>query len=89
LPSLATIFLSKAKIKLGYQYNDESVHLFLQLIKEYILDLLHSKETIDYPAYEQRKITQKVEAYYAGEKTLSGEINWWLTFELWRRNFVI
>jgi Asparagine synthase len=87
LPSLATILLSKAKIRLGYQYNDESVHVFLELMKEFLLDLMHSKETIEYPAYEYKKIAKKVQEYYAGAKNLSGEINWWLTFELWRRNF--
>jgi hypothetical protein len=87
LPSLASIALSKAKIRLGYQYNDESVHVFLQLIKEYVLDLVHSEETIEYPAYEYKKIATKVQDYYAGAKYLSGEVSWWLTFELWRRNF--
>jgi hypothetical protein len=87
LPTLASLLLSKVKIKLGYQYNDQSVHLFLNLMKEYLLDVVHSKETIEYPAYEYRKIAKKVQEYYAGAKNLSGEINWWLTFELWRRNF--
>jgi hypothetical protein len=87
LPSLATILLSKAKIRLGHQYKDESVHLFLWLIKEYLVDLVHSKETVEYPPYEHNKIARKVQEYYAGAKNLSGEINWWLTFELWRRSF--
>jgi hypothetical protein len=58
-------------------------------MKEYLLDVVHSKETIEYPAYEFKKIEKKVQEYYAGAKNLSGEINWWLTFELWRRNFGI
>lgn len=89
LPTLASLLLSKAKIKLGYQYNDVSIHLFLNLMKEYLLDVVHSKETIEYPAYEYKKIAKKVQEYYSGAKYLSGEINWWLTFELWRRNFDI
>jgi hypothetical protein len=86
LPTVGSWLWSKTKIKLGYQYHDVSTHLFLESVKEYLMDLLHSRDTIEYAAYDHSRIEKIISGYYHGDRTLSSEVNWWLSFELWRRN---
>lgn len=79
---------TKAKLKIGNHYNDNSTHSFLELMKEFVLDSLHSRDVIECSAYDYQKISNHINGYYAGNKVFSNNVNWWLTFELWRRNIV-
>ena len=86
LSTVPALLYTKAKSKIGYHYNDDSTHLFLELMREFILDSLNSKNVLECAAYNYQKASKYINAYYAGNKAFSTEVNWWLTFELWRRN---
>jgi hypothetical protein len=74
-----------AKNKLGYRYHDTTVDAFLGLVKECVLDTLHSRETADYAPYRYDALKKMVHEYYAGRRALASQVNWWFSFDLWRR----
>jgi len=85
MPKLAAMALARAMTKLGLAYLDPSPDELLAILREFVLDALHSRETSEYAAYDFPKISKMVHSYYAGDKSLRSEVSWWLTFDLWRR----
>ncbi len=85
LSTKAAWLYTKIKSKLGYTHSDNNIYLSLEILKEFILDILLSQSTKEYPAYNYTKIKTTIEKYYSGNKQFANEINWWLSFELWRR----
>lgn len=73
------------KRKIGLSYKDTSVNHFLDTLKEYSLDMLASRDTKEYPMYDIKKIDAIVNGYYSGNKKLASHLDWWLSFETWRR----
>ena len=65
---------------------DMRIDSMLDMLKEYILDLIHSQEFRNYSGYDVPKIQSMVDCYYAGERHTAHEIDWWLSFELWRQS---
>lgn len=59
---------------------------FLAAVREEALDLAHSDDVASWPAYDARKIRDAVTVYYAGVLEWGPTVDWWLTFELWRRS---
>ena len=57
---------------------------FLQQNKEFVLSLAQSKGIKEFPAYNQKYIEEKVTNYYRGNTSLSNDVLWWLTFDVWR-----
>ena len=74
------------KKKIGKPYMDMRIDSMLDMLKEYILDLIHSQEFRNYSGYDVPKIQSMVDCYYAGERHTAHEIDWWLSFELWRQS---
>jgi hypothetical protein len=70
----------------GNTFVDQTPFLFLETIKDYILDILHSQSVKEYSHYNFKKISSSVERYYKGQKHLAGEVNWWIAFEVWRQS---
>lgn len=66
-------------------YVDRTPTAFLDSIEEYVRDTVHSSKTRAYPYYDYAKVLSLVERYYNGERHLSGDVNWWLAFDVWRR----
>jgi len=64
---------------------DPSVIQFLFVLKEFIQDIVHSPDVKSYAPYDYPAIVHLVSQFYAGRKELAPEVDWWLTFELWRR----
>ncbi|MBS1911323.1 MAG: hypothetical protein JST22_05000 [Bacteroidetes bacterium] len=58
--------------------------IFLQQLREYMFDLVHSESVAGYGAYNVAAIRNAVTAYYHGGRHLAAYVDWWLTFELWR-----
>lgn len=73
------------KRKLTLNYNDTSVYHFLDSLKEYSLDMLASQDTREYPMYDIKKIDAIVHGYHNGNRQLASQLDWWLSFETWRR----
>lgn len=77
-----------AASKVGKKWIDDSQHAFLSLIREFVCDTVHSHSVKGF-AYDTKKVEHLVERYYAGERHLANEVDWWLTFELWRRSLLV
>ncbi|MER3524006.1 MAG: hypothetical protein C4326_08045 [Ignavibacteria bacterium] len=73
--------------KVGKKWVDDSPHVFLSSIREFVCDTAHSRFVKGF-AYDEKKIEHDVERYYAGDRHLANEVDWWLTFELWRRSLI-
>jgi hypothetical protein len=64
---------------------EADLRLFLNTVREYALDTVHSIETRSYAPYQYDKVLKIVTGYYDGEKHYARELNWWLAFDVWRR----
>jgi hypothetical protein len=76
---------TSVKKRIGKPYTDMRMFTMLDMVKEYTLDLAHSEHIKSFAAYDVRKIQSIVERYYAGERRWAHEVDWWLSFELWRQ----
>jgi len=74
------------KKRIGRQFMDMRIYAMLDMLKEYILDLVHSQELQNYSPYDVQKIQFMVNHYYAGDRHFAHEIDWWLSFEFWRQS---
>ena len=61
-------------------------YLFYQGLKEYINELVLSAEVRNFAFYDHRKLTKVVDLYYNGDNSVQHQLDWWFTFELWRRS---
>jgi hypothetical protein len=86
LPSSAAWLLTKVKSRFGSTFADPTPHLFLAHLREYVQDLVHSDSVKTWAGYDISKVTHVVEAYYNGDARLRNQVDWWLTFEIWRRS---
>lgn len=57
---------------------------FLNLNKDYILDLYLSRRVQEFPAYDLPKIAKAMDAYYKGDKSMLSTLMCWLAIELGR-----
>jgi len=76
----------KMKQKAGNAFHDPSGKQLLMVLKEFILDRIHSKEFADCPYYDHSKVIAIAESFYSGNTARANELDWWLAFELWRSN---
>ena len=87
LSTSAAWLLTKVKSKLGQSFVDPTPGRFLMQGREYILDLAHSSDVAEWPPYDSRKIRSAVDAYFRKRNAkLRSTVDWWITFELWRRS---
>lgn len=56
----------------------------LDVISDFIHDRVNSKAVIDHPYYDIKKIRFMVDEYYKGNKIYARQINWWLSYDIWR-----
>lgn len=74
------------KTKLGRKFDEPYNHQLLHHIKEFVLDIAHSTEILSFDAYDRQKVVKLVDEFYAGNTALAAQVDWWLTFELWRQS---
>lgn len=86
LSSTQAIAWTMIKSRLGMAIVDPSRNEFLESLSQFILDTAHSESVKSYPAYDYGKILKLVNGYYAGQKNLAADVDWWLAFELWRQS---
>ena len=58
----------------------------LMHLKEFVQDTVRSEPVRSYGAYDYPKIGRMATAFYAGKVEHASELDWWLSFELWRRS---
>jgi hypothetical protein len=83
----ATWLITKVKNTIRTPYIDSTPVRFLLQVKEFVMDLASSVETQTWHGYDGKKNRQVIESFYKSDYRLSKHVDWWLTFELWRRSF--
>jgi len=76
----------KLKKKLRQTYIDSTSERVLECLKNIILDL--AQESKSFSLYAHKKIDFAVKSYYSGDKRQQRVVEWWLTFDLWRRSLL-
>jgi hypothetical protein len=78
--------ISKLKSRVITRFYDPAPNLLLQQMREYIMDTIHSEEVSNNTAYNYPKLLDSSTRFYNGELQYGNALNWWLTFELWKRS---
>lgn len=84
--SLSARLFVQLKKKFGNVYADPSRLDMLNLLEEYFTHLINSTAFKNYELYDFEKIKKIVGGYYSGNKSFAYELDWLLTFELWRQS---
>ncbi|MCY4172018.1 MAG: hypothetical protein OXF08_10560 [Bacteroidetes bacterium] len=66
-------------------YWDPRPQAYIGHMKEYILDTLRSDSVRHYEPYDQVKLRQIADRFAVGDMQYTAQLDWWLTFDLWRR----
>lgn len=85
MSNISASIYTKIKKRLLINNTSAPKNRFFDSLKEYINDLILSSELKHFALYDCKKINGIVEQYYAGKKSLQNQLDWFLTFELWRR----
>lgn len=76
----------KGKETLGMKFDEQYAKQLLLHTREFVQDMVRSAETKSFGAYDYPKVARTVEDFYRGSHQLASQVDWWLTFELWRRS---
>lgn len=80
------ILFTKARKRLSSGYRDTARLAFLYTLKPFVMDTLHSQSVRTYGPYDVPAIKAAVDGFYRGQTELAGSVDWWLSFEIWRRS---
>jgi hypothetical protein len=83
--SLSARLHSRVKNRLGMNYRSRQQIELLDSLKEFIKDLIRSSEVTNYDLYDQRKLKRIADDFSAMESGYNSEIDWFLSFELFRQ----
>lgn len=86
LGTIGSHFWIKIKSAAGLRYRDNSKNILFDTIKEYVYDIVNSNQVKTFGMYDYAKVKRVVEGYYSGQKDLVDALDWWLSFEMWRRS---
>lgn len=75
----------KGKQKLKLNFRDTQPREFLMELKDYVNDLYLSRDARECGVYDQNKLRNIVEGFYNGDESKLSQLDWWLAFELWRK----
>jgi len=82
----STSILIKLKSRLGFYYRDNLLIQFLETLSEYIQDTINSGDVASCEYYDKKKVKDMIEGFYRKKNpALANEIDWWFTFDTWRR----
>ena len=82
---LAAWALMRVKKGVGRVHQLTESRQFLERVRPFALDVAHSSSVRNYHAYDPPRIARLVTEYYSGDIRRAQEVEWWLTFEMWRR----
>jgi hypothetical protein len=83
--SLSARLHSRVKNRLGMKYRSRQPIELLHSLKEFINDLIRSSEVTNCGLYDQRKVKRIADEFSAKQTGYNSEIDWFLSFELFRR----
>lgn len=85
LSKIQAAIYTKVKNKLKKSNQKNSIVEFYIYQKEYFKNLLLDKSTLDYDIYDKAKIEKIVNDFYSGDQSKVKDIDWLISFELFRR----
>jgi len=89
IPTLMASEYVKLKNKLFPSFkNDYRTEFYINL-KEHILKLIDSNDFKNFSPYNHTRIKNTINDFYAGSQSKVGELDWWYTFEIWRKSLRI
>jgi hypothetical protein len=83
--SLSARVYSKLKKKTGLFYKDQRIDELFTLLRDFILDLLHSAQVRNCEFYDRKKIERLAKGFSSNSAEFNSEIDWFLSFELFRQ----
>jgi hypothetical protein len=89
LPTSAASAYAKLKNKLFKNYQNDYRIEFYRHIKEHVLKTLDSNDFKNFSPYNHKKIKNIVKDFYSGSFNNINTLDWWYTFEIWRKELGI
>ncbi|MBK9098674.1 MAG: hypothetical protein IPM14_11280 [bacterium] len=86
--SLGARLHSRIKNRLGLSYQSKSQIDFLKSLKEFIGDIAHSADARNFEYYDSMKIEKMMNDYLSNEDKYNSGIDWFLSFELFRKGIL-
>lgn len=83
--SLGSRIHLRLKNKIGLSFKSEVYRELFSSLKEFIGDTVHSAEVRNYEYYDRVKIERMMSNFLSGEEKYNSEIDWFLSFELFRQ----
>lgn len=83
--SISARLHSRIKNKLGLSYQSQRLVEFQSSLGEFIGDILHSTEVRNYEYYDRKKLDKLASNVLAQSNNYNSEIDWFLSFELFRQ----
>jgi hypothetical protein len=81
----ASIYM-KIKRKLRFVYHDKTIENFLNHLSDFVRDTVHSANVKSSEFYDFKRLIEITEGYYRqGNMKYARDVNWWLSFEIWRQ----
>jgi hypothetical protein len=84
--SLLAFLYTKIKSKFTKDVNSIKKTELFHKKKELIYDIVMSKEVKNFSLYNYDRVKKIIDQYFQGDISLLSQLDWWLTFELWRRS---
>ncbi|MCK6605623.1 MAG: asparagine synthase-related protein [Ignavibacteriaceae bacterium] len=87
LNTLQVRLLSKlrSRLRLKKHPSENNTRLLLMKMKDFIHDSIGSENFRSAPFYDHKKITGMVDSYYKGDHTNEYDLDWFLSFEVFRQ----
>ncbi len=83
--SLSARIHSRVKNKLGLSYQSKQSIEFQTLLKEFIGDVIKSAEVRNYKYYDRKKLDRISDDFLSKQDNFNSDIDWFLSFELFRQ----
>ena len=83
--SLGARIHSRIKNKLGLSYQSKQPIEFQNLLREFICDVIKSSEVRNYKYYDRKKLGRIADDFLSKENNFNSEVDWFLSFELFRQ----
>ncbi len=87
--SSAGAFLwTSAKRKIGRTFVQENRVDLLKRLRTFVRDTAESSSVKQYAPYDQEKVRSIIENFYSGKDWFAPQLDWWLSFEMWRQSLL-
>ncbi len=85
LGTIRSYAYARAKKLTGQSYYDSRPSEFITHLQEFILDTMRSSSVRNNEAYNHVKLKSMADDFARGSARYSTQLDWWLTFEMWRK----